>query len=139
MPAAARCSRQAGEARPHHRYDVRFPPCRLARSRCRSHRPAAFTVPTGEAHWKPAPRLETGCYVIAAAQAGQREWPVDLQAPILSILGKIVGQLAAMDRVSWWPISTSMLAGARPRAPCERPAQYPLTYGRTLSAQRYFA
>ena len=35
--------------------------------------PAAFTVPTGEAHWHVLLRaraIETGCHVIAAAQAG---------------------------------------------------------------------
>ena len=35
--------------------------------------PAAFTVPTGEAHWHPLLRaraIETACHVIAAAQAG---------------------------------------------------------------------
>ena len=38
--------------------------------------PAAFTVPTGEAHWEVLLRaraIETGCYVIAAAQGGQHE------------------------------------------------------------------
>lgn len=36
--------------------------------------PAAFTVPTGAAHWHillRARAIETGCYVIAAAQSGQ--------------------------------------------------------------------
>ena len=35
--------------------------------------PAAFTVPTGEAHWHPLLRaraIETACHVLAAAQAG---------------------------------------------------------------------
>lgn len=35
--------------------------------------PAAFTVPTGEAHWHPLLRaraIETACHVVAAAQAG---------------------------------------------------------------------
>ncbi|WP_127144117.1 carbon-nitrogen hydrolase family protein [Pelagibacterium montanilacus] len=38
--------------------------------------PAAFTVPTGEAHWEVLLRaraIETGCYVIAAAQGGTHE------------------------------------------------------------------
>ena len=38
--------------------------------------PAAFTVPTGEAHWEVLLRaraIETGCYVIAAAQGGVHE------------------------------------------------------------------
>lgn len=38
--------------------------------------PAAFTVPTGKAHWEPLLRaraIETGSYVIAAAQGGRHE------------------------------------------------------------------
>jgi predicted amidohydrolase len=38
--------------------------------------PAAFTVPTGEAHWHVLLRaraIETGAYVVAAAQAGRHE------------------------------------------------------------------
>ena len=38
--------------------------------------PAAFTVPTGRAHWEillRARAIETGCYVIAAAQGGTHE------------------------------------------------------------------
>lgn len=38
--------------------------------------PAAFTVPTGEAHWEVLLRsraIETGCYVLAAAQGGLHE------------------------------------------------------------------
>ena len=38
--------------------------------------PAAFTVPTGRAHWEillRARAIETGCYVIAAAQGGVHE------------------------------------------------------------------
>ena len=38
--------------------------------------PAAFTVPTGEAHWETLLRaraIETGSYVLAPAQAGTHE------------------------------------------------------------------
>lgn len=38
--------------------------------------PAAFTVPTGEAHWHALMRaraIETGCWVLSAAQAGTHE------------------------------------------------------------------
>ncbi len=38
--------------------------------------PAAFTVPTGEAHWEVLVRaraIETGCYVAASAQGGMHE------------------------------------------------------------------
>jgi predicted amidohydrolase len=38
--------------------------------------PAAFTVPTGEAHWETLLRaraIETGCWILAPAQAGLHE------------------------------------------------------------------
>lgn len=60
-------------------YDVRFP--RLHRTLAEAGAqvisvPAAFTVPTGEAHWEVLLRaraIETGSFVIAAAQAGSHE------------------------------------------------------------------
>jgi predicted amidohydrolase len=58
-------------------YDVRFPALfeALGRQRCDAIAiPAAFTVPTGEAHWHlllRARALEASAYVIAAAQVGE--------------------------------------------------------------------
>jgi predicted amidohydrolase len=60
-------------------YDVRFPALHRALAIAGAELiavPAAFTVPTGAAHWEillRARAIETGCYVIAAAQAGQHE------------------------------------------------------------------
>lgn len=60
-------------------YDVRFPALHRALAEAGAQVlavPAAFTVPTGEAHWEVLLRaraIETGCYVIAAAQAGHHE------------------------------------------------------------------
>lgn len=60
-------------------YDVRFPKLytRLASAGAAVFSvPAAFTVPTGQAHWEillRARAIETGSYVIAAAQGGQHE------------------------------------------------------------------
>jgi deaminated glutathione amidase len=60
-------------------YDVRFPALHRALAEAGATLiavPAAFTVPTGEAHWEVLLRaraIETGCYVIAAAQAGDHE------------------------------------------------------------------
>ena len=56
------------------------------------------TVPTGEAHWEVLLRsraIETGCYVIAAAQAGKHDngratWGHSM---IIDPWGKILGQL----------------------------------------------
>lgn len=60
-------------------YDLRFPHLyrRLAQAGASLLMvPAAFTVPTGEAHWHTLLRaraIETGCFVVAAAQTGHHE------------------------------------------------------------------
>ncbi len=60
-------------------YDVRFPHLHRALAKAGAAMiavPAAFTVPTGEAHWETLLRaraIETGCYVLAPAQAGTHE------------------------------------------------------------------
>lgn len=82
-------------------YDVRFPA--LYRTLAESGAdllavPAAFTVPTGEAHWEVLLRaraIETGCFVVAAAQAGRHEngrttWGHSM---IVDPWGSILGQL----------------------------------------------
>ena len=60
-------------------YDLRFPALfeALGRHSCDAIAiPAAFTVPTGEAHWHVLQRaraIEASAYVIAAAQVGEHE------------------------------------------------------------------
>ncbi len=60
-------------------YDLRFPALFTALAAAGADMlavPAAFTVPTGRAHWHVLLRaraIETGCFVIAAAQAGRHE------------------------------------------------------------------
>jgi predicted amidohydrolase len=60
-------------------YDVRFPALyeELGRQACDVIAiPAAFTVPTGKAHWHVLQRaraIEASAYVVAAAQVGQHE------------------------------------------------------------------
>lgn len=60
-------------------YDIRFPALfeELGQRRCDAIAiPAAFTVPTGKAHWhllQRARAVEASAYVIAAAQAGKHE------------------------------------------------------------------
>jgi predicted amidohydrolase len=60
-------------------YDVRFPALHRALAEAGAKviaAPAAFTVPTGQAHWEVLLRaraIETGAFVIAAAQAGAHE------------------------------------------------------------------
>ncbi len=60
-------------------YDVRFPHLFRALARAGASMisvPSAFTVPTGQAHWEVMLRaraIETGCFVLAPAQAGEHE------------------------------------------------------------------
>ncbi len=60
-------------------YDLRFPQLYRALAKAGAVMisvPAAFTVPTGEAHWEPLLRaraIETGCWILAPAQAGAHE------------------------------------------------------------------
>jgi deaminated glutathione amidase len=60
-------------------YDIRFPQLHRALAKAGAVMiavPAAFTVPTGEAHWEVLLRaraIETGCFVLAPAQAGAHE------------------------------------------------------------------
>ena len=57
-------------------YDVRFPQLHRALAHAGAEiilQPAAFSTVTGAAHWEPLLRaraIETGCYVLAAAQTG---------------------------------------------------------------------
>ncbi|MDP3657684.1 MAG: carbon-nitrogen hydrolase family protein [Brevundimonas sp.] len=60
-------------------YDIRFPQLYRALARAGAAMiavPAAFTVPTGEAHWEillRARAIETGCWILAPAQGGTHE------------------------------------------------------------------
>ncbi|KQW86611.1 carbon-nitrogen hydrolase family protein [Brevundimonas sp. Root1279] len=60
-------------------YDIRFPQLHRALAKAGAAMiavPAAFTVPTGEAHWETLLRaraIETGAYILAPAQAGTHE------------------------------------------------------------------
>jgi predicted amidohydrolase len=82
-------------------YDLRFPALHRALAEAGAKVisvPAAFTVPTGEAHWEVLLRaraIETGCWVIAAAQAGNHEngrstWGHSM---IIDPWGRIVSEL----------------------------------------------
>lgn len=82
-------------------YDVRFPRLHRALAEAGAQvisAPAAFTVPTGEAHWEVLLRaraIETGSFVIAAAQAGKHEngrstWGHSM---IIDPWGKVIAEL----------------------------------------------
>jgi deaminated glutathione amidase len=82
-------------------YDVRFP--HLFRTLARAGAdmiavPAAFTVPTGEAHWETLLRaraIETGCFILAPAQGGshadgRRTWG---RSTVVGPWGEVIARL----------------------------------------------
>ena len=107
-------------------YDVRFPALHRTLAEAGAELiavPAAFTVPTGEAHWEVLLRaraIKTGCYVIAAAQAGQHQngratWGHSM---IIDPWGKIIGELDGQTPgVLVADIDPGAVAEARGRVP----------------------
>jgi predicted amidohydrolase len=107
-------------------YDVRFP--RLHRMLAEAGAeviavPAAFTVPTGEAHWHVLLRaraIETGCFVIAAAQAGRHQNGRSTYGHSLVVdpWGKIIGELGGDgEGVLIVDLDLDAVAEARGRVP----------------------
>ncbi|MFN3591146.1 MAG: nitrilase-related carbon-nitrogen hydrolase, partial [Thermaurantiacus sp.] len=116
-------------------YDLRFPALYTALAQAGADLlavPAAFTVPTGRAHWEVLLRaraIETGCFVAAAAQTGRHEdgretWGhslvVDPWGDVLLDMGVALG-VATVDlelaRVADARTRIPALASARPFAP----------------------
>lgn len=114
-------------------YDVRFPALHRALAEAGAEVlsvPAAFTVPTGEAHWEVLLRaraIETGCYVIAAAQAGSHENGRQTygNSMVIDPWGKVLVRLGGdgagvgiadieLDRVAETRAKVPSLANARP-------------------------
>jgi predicted amidohydrolase len=107
-------------------YDVRFPALHRALAEAGAEVisvPAAFTVPTGEAHWEVLLRaraIETGSWVIAAAQAGKHEngrstWGHSM---IIDPWGKIVAELGGEGPgIATADIDLSAVEDARARVP----------------------
>ena len=107
-------------------YDMRFPRLYNALANAGANLlavPAAFTVPTGQAHWHVLLRaraIETGSYVIAAAQGGQHAngRATYGHSLIIDPWGKIIAELDH-DRpgVLLADIDPPMVAEARQRVP----------------------
>lgn len=107
-------------------YDVRFPALHRALAEAGAEVlsvPAAFTVPTGEAHWEVLLRaraIETGSWVIAAAQAGQHQngrstWGHSM---IVDPWGRIVTQLGGDGAgIAIADIDLNAVAEARGKVP----------------------
>jgi predicted amidohydrolase len=107
-------------------YDVRFPALHRELAVAGAEViavPAAFTVPTGAAHWEillRARAIETGCYVVAAAQAGQHQngRATYGHSMIVDPWGTIVGELGGEgEGVLVADIDPNAVAEARGRVP----------------------
>jgi predicted amidohydrolase len=111
-------------------YDVRFPHLHRALAHAGAEvilAPAAFSPVTGAAHWEPLLRaraIETGCYVLAAAQTGLH--PSLVEAPprrthghslIVSPWGEVLSDAGTEPGITYVDIDLAEVARARARVP----------------------
>lgn len=116
-------------------YDLRFPELYrelVVRGATLIAVPAAFTVSTGEAHWHlllRARAIETGCHVVAAAQAGTHADGRSTFGHSLAVgpWGDLLGEAALTDRAAdadfglmLVPVDPAATARARQAIPLER-------------------
>jgi predicted amidohydrolase len=112
-------------------YDVRFPQLHAALALAGAQvvaQPAAFTVPTGEAHWHVLLRaraIETGAFIVAAAQAGLHEDGRETygHSLVVSPWGRILLDMGTEPGIATVEIETADVADARARIPNLRHAQ----------------
>jgi predicted amidohydrolase len=106
-------------------YDMRFPELYrdlVARGAEWLAMPAAFTVPTGRAHWETLLRaraIENLCYVVAPAQAGTHTSGRETYGDTLIVdyWGQVLSRLAKGTGVITADIDLSKLAETRQRFP----------------------
>ena len=107
-------------------YDLRFP--HLFRTLAKEGGaevltvPAAFTKPTGEAHWHTLLRaraIETGCWVLAAAQAGLHENGRETygHSVVIDPWGRVVAEAGIEPGVIFADVDTAEVAAVRGRVP----------------------
>ncbi len=109
-------------------YDLRFPDLYRALTDAGATMlaiPAAFTVPTGQAHWHVLMRaraIEAGCWVIAAAQSGTHE---DGRATyghslVVDPWGEIILDMADANGLGFARIGSKRVSEVRARIPAIR-------------------
>jgi predicted amidohydrolase len=107
-------------------YDLRFPALHRALAEAGAQVisvPAAFTVPTGQAHWEVLLRaraIETGCFIVAAAQGGTHDngRMTYGHSMIVDPWGKIIAQIDGdATGVVVTEIDLAAVAEARGRVP----------------------
>lgn len=109
-------------------YDLRFPHLHRALAQAGAEvilNPAAFTVPTGRAHWEVLLRaraIETGAWVLAAAQCGdhghgRRTWGRSLA---VAPWGEVAAEGGEAPGVTLVDLDLALVAEARRRVPSLR-------------------
>jgi predicted amidohydrolase len=110
-------------------YDIRFP--HLYRGLAKSGAsillaPAAFAQPTGRAHWEVLLRaraIETGCFVIAAAQTGEHQTTQGRprktygHSMIVSPWGEIMADAGEDQGIIYADLDLSLVESTRARVP----------------------
>jgi deaminated glutathione amidase len=112
-------------------YDMRFPQLAnaLANAGCGVLTyPAAFTIPTGQAHWHVLLRaraIETGSYVLAAAQGGMHEAGRGTygHSIIISPWGEVIAELGDEPGVLVTELDLKKVTDVRTRIPALRHAR----------------
>lgn len=115
-------------------YDIRFPHLYRALAKAGAKLftvPSAFTVPTGEAHWHVLLRaraIETGSFVLAAAQGGRHESGRETfgHSLIISPWGAVLAEAGTEPGVVLADLDMSLVDQARARIPAlqhDRPVQ----------------
>ena len=106
-------------------YDLRFPHLYRTLAKGGAHLlaiPAAFTVPTGKAHWHTLLRaraIECECFVLAAAQGGKHENGRDTfgHSLVVAPWGEILAEGGTDPGVVFADIDMGLVAEARSRVP----------------------
>ena len=106
-------------------YDLRFPYLHRALAKAGAHiltAPAAFTVPTGKAHWHTllkARAIETGCFVLAPAMTGQHS-PARAtygHSLVVSPWGEVLADGGTGEGVTFATIDLKLVQEARAKIP----------------------
>ncbi|HRK18750.1 MAG TPA: carbon-nitrogen hydrolase family protein [Hyphomicrobiaceae bacterium] len=106
-------------------YDLRFPALYRALAKAGAEIiaiPSAFTVKTGTAHWQALMRaraIETGCWVLAAAQTGKHECGRETygHSIVVAPWGEVVGELGVETGLLLADIDMGAVAAARAQVP----------------------
>jgi predicted amidohydrolase len=112
-------------------YDVRFPQLHNALALAGADviaQPAAFTRPTGEAHWHVLLRaraIETGAFIVAAAQTGEHQDGRETFGHSLAIdpWGRVLLDMGTEPGIAMVELDLAQVADTRARIPNLRHAR----------------